>query len=389
MGTSRSLKVIIDYLQADSSVPNPLHPFIPGILVQDNKIQDMLIQQNINLLPYNTFHIEAFARYFAAVHNVDELQELLQAKAAQQQPVLVLGGGSNLLFTSDFDGLVIKNELMGIDIVQDDEDYVYVRAGAGENWHRFVLYCVERGLGGVENLSLIPGSTGASPIQNIGAYGVEIKDVFHELEAFHLLDGETRHFSKEACAFGYRESVFKKKYRGEFIILHVTFRLLKRPRFNTSYGALQQELEKEGVQELSIRAISDAVIRIRQSKLPDPAVIGNAGSFFKNPEVDTAFYQQLKKDYEAMPGYPAAAGKTKLAAGWLIEQCGWKGFRRGDAGCYNKQALVLVNWGKASGAEVYAVSQQIVESVQHKFGVALEREVNVIGNYPQQAAYKQ
>ena len=337
----------------------------------------MIIRQNIGLLPYNTFRIPAVAKYFSTVRSPEELQEVLEAKPAQDQPVLVLGGGSNLLFTGDFDGLVIKNDMMGINMIREDEGYAYVQVGAGENWHRFVLYCVERKLGGVENLSLIPGSTGASPIQNIGAYGVEIKDAFHELEAFHLFDKEKVVFNLNGCEFGYRESVFKKKYRGEFVILSVTFRLFKKPRFNTSYSALQQELEKAGVQEPSVQTVSDAVIRIRQSKLPDPARIGNAGSFFKNPEVDASTYQKLKKDF-GLPAYPAASGKIKLAAGWLIEQCGWKGYRRGDAGCYNKQALVLVNYGGATGQEVYALSQDIMESVEKKFGVVLEREVNVI-----------
>lgn len=338
----------------------------------------MLIQQHINLLPYNTFHIEAVARYFSRVQDLDQLQEVLQVRPVQQRPLLVLGGGSNLLFTGDVDGLVIKNDMMGITVVGEDSEYVYVRVGAGENWHRFVLYCVQHNFGGVENLSLIPGSTGASPIQNIGAYGVEIKDTFHELEAFHVFDKKKVVFNLQDCEFGYRESVFKKKYKGEFVILHVTFRLSKNPRFNTSYGALEQELEKAGVQQLGIRAISDAVIRIRQSKLPDPAVIGNAGSFFKNPEVEPSQHELLQKDFPAIPGYPAAGGMIKLAAGWLIEQCGWKGYRRGDAGCYEKQALVLVNYGQASGQEIYTLSRDIIESVHKKFGVVLEREVNMI-----------
>lgn len=337
----------------------------------------MLIQQHINLLPYNTFHTEAYARYFSRVQDLDQLQEVLQAKPAQQ-PLLVLGGGSNLLFTGDVDGLVIKNDMMGITVVGEDSEYVYVQVGAGENWHRFVLYCVQHNFGGVENLSLIPGSTGASPIQNIGAYGVEIKDVFHELEAFHVFDREKVVFNLQDCGFGYRESVFKKKYKGEFVILHVTFRLSKNPRFNTSYGALEQELEKARVQQLTIQAVSDAVIRIRQSKLPDPAVIGNAGSFFKNPEIASSQYGLLQKDFPAIPGYPVADGMIKLAAGWLIEQCGWKGYRRGDAGCYEKQALVLVNYGQASGQEIYGLSSDIVESVHKKFGVVLEREVNLM-----------
>lgn len=338
----------------------------------------MNIEENVSLFQYNTFHIQAFARYFQKFQTAEQLQELLPG-VAQHQPVLVIGGGSNLLFTGNYHGLVVKNEVMGITLAGEDKDYVYLKAGAGENWHRFVLYCIEHNLAGVENLSLIPGSIGACPIQNIGAYGVEVKDVFYELEAYDTHEKKLVTFDLHRCEFGYRESVFKKKYKGRFVILHVTFRLLKKPRFNIGYGALQQELEHAGVQELSIRAVSDAVIRIRRSKLPDPAEIGNAGSFFKNPEVADAYYQLLKQDFSTMPGYQTGSNTTKLAAGWLIEQCGWKGYRKGDAGCYEKQALVLVNYGNAGGEEVYDLSELIIKSVEKKFGITLEREVNIAG----------
>jgi UDP-N-acetylmuramate dehydrogenase len=336
----------------------------------------MPFESNISLKPYNSFQIEAVARHFARFESIGSLTELQSVTKAQ--PVLLLGGGSNLLFTGDYDGYVLKNEMKGIELTREDEEYFYVKAAAGENWHAFVQYCVAHNYAGLENLSLIPGNVGASPMQNIGAYGVEIKDVFEELEAWHLQDHQLQTFRAADCAFGYRESVFKNKFRNQFAILSVTFRLRKKPVFYTSYGALEQELEKMKLQELSIRAISDAVIRIRSSKLPDPAQIGNAGSFFKNPIVSNTEFAALKNAYPTIPGYPAANDQTKLAAGWLIEQCGWKGYRKGDAGCYDKQALVLVNYGHATGAEIFDLSAGIIQSVQDRFGVALEREVNII-----------
>ncbi len=338
----------------------------------------MHLQENISLKPYNTFGIEATARYFASFQNISELEELCSSKHLTLNPKLILGGGSNVLFTKNVDGIVLHNKLCGIEVVNVDEDHVFVKAGAGESWHPFVLYCIAQGYAGVENLSLIPGSVGASPMQNIGAYGVELKDVFHELEAYHLKEGTVQKFSKEDCAFGYRESVFKKAHKGRFVITSVTFRLHKKPRFNISYGAIQQELDTMGVQELSIAAVSQAVINIRTSKLPDWKLVGNAGSFFKNPIVGNKLYTQLKALYPEIAAFAAGPNETKLAAGWLIEQCGWKGARRGDAGCYPKQALVLVNYGGATGAEIFALSEEIIGSVQQKFGVTLEREVNVI-----------
>ncbi len=313
------------------------------------------------------------ARYFAAFQDLEALADL----SAMDHPLLILGGGSNLLFRSDFNGLVLKNELKGIDVVHEDDSYVYLRAAAGENWHELVQYTVKRGWGGLENLSLIPGCAGAAPMQNIGAYGVELQDVFWSLEAFHLAEKTTVHFSKADCAFGYRESVFKNKLKGQFVILSITLRLQKIPIFHTSYGAIRQELDRMGVNGLSVSAISQAVINIRQSKLPDPAVIGNAGSFFKNPVVDMATHDRLKTEYADIPAYPQSDGTVKLAAGWLIEQCGWKGFRRGDAGCHEKQALVLVNYGNATGSDIFALSEEILQSVFSRFQVKLEREVNI------------
>jgi UDP-N-acetylmuramate dehydrogenase len=336
----------------------------------------MQLLENISLKPYNTFGIDAMARYFGSFTSIEELSELLTIDS--RLPTLILGGGSNVLFTKDFDGLVLRNELRGIKKIKEDESFVYIQAGAGENWHQFVLYCIENGWAGVENLSLIPGCVGASPMQNIGAYGVEIKEVFHELKAFHLKEKCNYTFCLKDCGFGYRDSVFKGKYKGEFVILNVTYKLRKQPVFNTSYGAIEQELERMGVKELSIKALSDAVINIRSSRLPDPKVIANAGSFFKNPEVPVAKYDELKSEFQALIAYPLANGNVKLAAGWMIEQCGWKGVRRGDAGCHEKQALVLVNYGKASGKEVLELSNEITQSVKNKFDVVLDREVNLI-----------
>ena len=337
---------------------------------------NMQMQQNTSLKTFNTFGINAASNFFARFSNAGELKSLVAA--APKLPLLVLGGGSNILFTGNFNGVVLKNEIKGIEQIDEDETFVYLKAGAGENWHQFVLYCIDQNLGGVENLSLIPGNVGASPMQNIGAYGAEIKDVFHELEAFHLQDGAIIKFGLNDCAFGYRESVFKNKYKHQYAIVSVTYKLRKQPVFNTSYGAIGQELENAGVQELSVKAISDAVIRIRSSKLPDPAVIGNAGSFFKNPEVTLEKFQLLKNKFPAVVGYAAENGMYKLAAGWMIEQCGWKGYRKGDAGCHAKQALVLVNYGNATGNEIFDLSTAILQSVQEKFGVLLEREVNII-----------
>ncbi len=336
----------------------------------------MTLQENISLIPYNTFGINAFARYFSTCHSINDI--ITSQSQAPQWPLLILGAGSNLLFTKNFDGLVIKNEIKGIEKIKEDDEYVYIKAGAGENWHVLVEFCMQHNWAGMENLSLIPGNAGASPMQNIGAYGVEIKDIFESLEAWHIHDKQLLNFNLADCAFGYRESVFKNKYKNQFCILNVTYKLSKKPRFNTSYGAIEQELEKMGVKELSIQSISKAVINIRRSKLPDPAVIGNAGSFFKNPQVSKEQFQSLKESYPAIIGYPVEKEAVKLAAGWLIEQAGWKGYRNGDAGCHAKQALVLVNYGKASGNEIYDLSTAIIESVYNKFSVRLEREVNIV-----------
>lgn len=335
----------------------------------------MQIQENISLKQFNTFGIDVLAKQFTSFHNVDELQEALEASANRER--LILGGGSNILFTRNVNGLVLKNEISGIELLHEDDEFVYIKAGAGENWHQFVLHCISNNWAGVENLSLIPGNVGAGPMQNIGAYGVEIKQVMAQLEAFHINDKKLITFSNAECEFGYRESVFKRKFKDEFVILNVTFKLRRHPIFQTSYGAIQAELEAMGVQQLSIQAIAQAVINIRSSKLPDPQKIGNAGSFFKNPTIAGQRYRELKDQYTSIIGYTNADGSVKLAAGWLIEHCGWKGYRKGDAGCHAKQALVLVNYGNAKGMEIFELSEQILQSVNEKFGVQLEREVNI------------
>ena len=335
----------------------------------------MLIQENFSLKKINTFSIDVSAKEFAIFSNVNELETLLEIS---KKPHLVIGGGSNILFTKNFNGLVLKNEIGGIKIIKEEDDYVYIKAGAGVGWHEFVIYCIERNFAGAENLSLIPGSVGASPMQNIGAYGVELKDIFYELEAYDTEGKKIVIFSRSDCEFGYRESIFKTKYRGKFIITAVTFVLNNKPVYNTSYGAIEIELERMGVQSISIKAISDAIINIRQSKLPDPRVIGNAGSFFKNPTVSNLQFNLLKKDFPLIIGYPVGDSETKLAAGWLIEKCGWKGFRKGDAGCHKKQALVLVNYGNATGEEILILSEKIIDSVKLMFNVTLQIEVNIV-----------
>ncbi len=337
----------------------------------------MQIQQNISLKKYNTFGINVLAKYFSSFCTVDEMCELLST-TNHLPSTLILGGGSNILFTKNYNGLVLKNEIKGISKIAEDENNFFIKVAAGENWHQFVLHCINNNWAGVENLSLIPGNVGASPMQNIGAYGVEIKDVFHQLEAYNIAEKRMVLFNLTDCAFGYRESVFKTKFKNEFVITSVTFKLNKQPQFNISYGAIQQELEKMGVQQLTIKDVSNAVINIRSSKLPNPAEIGNAGSFFKNPEITIADFEQLKTTFNDIVGYKLTNGNVKLAAGWLIEQCGFKGYRDGDAGCHAKQALVLVNYGNATGNSIFELSEKIINSVKNKFGVTLEREVNII-----------
>ena len=339
----------------------------------------MQLQPHADLSTLNTFGVPARAGLLGRFRDADQLRALLAMPDVQGLPRMILGGGSNVLFTRDFPGVVLLNEVPGIAVVHEDEQHVWVRAGAGVAWHQLVLHCVDHGWGGLENLSLIPGKVGAAPMQNIGAYGVEIKDTFVELEALRIDDGALVTFDREACRFGYRESFFKREGRDRYVILHVTFKLTKAPHtVNTNYGNISDELARMGITTPTIKDVSDAVIAIRRSKLPDPAVIGNAGSFFKNPVVPEALATRIKAQHPDMPAYPAGEGLVKLAAGWLIEKAGWKGHRANGHGVHDRQALVLVNHGGARGADIYDLSEQVLRSVQERFGVELEREVNVV-----------
>ena len=335
----------------------------------------MNIQKNISLKKHNTFGIDAKASRFTSIESVSELREIIVNEAN----IFILSGGSNLLLTKDLDSLVLHINTKGIDIIEETNTHVFVKAQAGENWHEFVLWCIEHNFGGLENLSLIPGNVGTSPIQNIGAYGVEIKDTFHKLKAIEIATGNRKIFDASECNFGYRNSVFKNELKGKYIITSVIFKLTKKNHnLNYSYGAIQSELEKRKVLNPTIKDISDCVIDIRNSKLPNPKEIGNSGSFFKNPVISISKFQELKNKHQTIPSYKISKTEVKVPAGWLIEQCGFKGKRFGDAGVHSKQSLVLVNYGNATGQEIYALAQNIQKKVSSTFGIPLEIEVNII-----------
>ncbi len=335
----------------------------------------MIVQINQSLAKLNTFGIDQKASRLIWAHSADEIANYVKHHGA---PTLVLGGGSNMLLTQDVPGDVLKVDIHGRRVVYEDDDKVHIRFGAGENWHEVVLWTLMQGLGGIENLSLIPGNCGTAPVQNIGAYGVELKDVFVSCEGVMVEDGSFFLLNKEEARFGYRNSIFKNDWKGKAIITRVTLELTKRNhRIRTDYGAIASELEKQGINEPTPKQISDVVVAIRQSKLPDPNEIGNSGSFFKNPVVSTEKGEELKQRYPNMPSYPAEGG-TKLAAGWIIDQCGWKGYRKKDAGVHKHQALVLVNYGQATGEEIHALATSIMEDVYKRFGIQLEPEVNLI-----------
>jgi UDP-N-acetylmuramate dehydrogenase len=335
------------------------------------------MRANVSLKNLTTFRIDVLAKCYTALNTVEEAIDFFKTKSAPL-PHLILGGGSNILFTQPFEGTVIKNNITGITVLEENDTGILVKAGAGENWHHFVMHCIENNYAGIENLSLIPGNVGASPMQNIGAYGVEVKDVIEFVEALDVQDGTFHTFSNEACAFGYRSSIFKTSAKGKYMITAVGYRLHKTPTFHTAYGAIQEELSRLGIQKLSIKAISQAVCNIRRSKLPDPKVLGNAGSFFKNPVVNAQQLNELKSQFANIPYYPQPDGTFKLAAGWMIEQCGWKGKRVGNCGVHNKQALVLVNYGGATGEEIHTLSERVLDAVLETFNVQLEREVNIV-----------
>ena len=337
-----------------------------------------MVLTNQSLQSYNTFGIDVSAKYFSEIKSTDDFKALITEPGFEKEEKLILGGGSNILFTKNVDGLVIKNSLPGIKIIKEDPYHSWIKVAAGEPWHPFVLYCVERNLAGIENLSLIPGLVGAAPMQNIGAYGVEIKDTCEEVEAVNMATGEEEIFNNAACEFGYRESIFKHKLKGQFLITAVTFKLNKIFKPNIHYGDIKRTLEEMRVQEITIKAVSDAVISIRSSKLPDPKVIGNAGSFFKNPVVSRKLFNTLISKNPLMPNYPQKNGEVKIPAGWLIEQCGWTGKVVGNTGAHKSQSLVRVNYGHATGQEIYDLAMQIRQSVKEKFAIEIITEVNII-----------
>lgn len=338
----------------------------------------MTIKQNYSLKNHNTFGINAIAEHFVSIETTEELADFLTKSSLRDDVKLVLGGGSNMLLTQDIKGTILHIDIRGKRIIEETETHTLIEAGAGENWHGVVLWALENNLGGIENLSLIPGNIGTAPVQNIGAYGVELKDTFHSLDAISVSDGSVRSFSLNDCAFGYRDSIFKGQEKGKFIITHVRLWLKKPPHnVSTHYGAIQTELSQMGVIQPTIRDISKAVIAIRQSKLPDPKELGNSGSFFKNPIVPDSQAQKLKETYPELPTYDASSGFKKVAAGWLIEKAGLKGYRAGDAGVHAKQALVLVNYGSATGAEILALAHYVIDTVSARFGIILEAEVNI------------
>lgn len=330
------------------------------------------IQTHFPLQSYNSFGLAAFAERFAKIQSESDLELIAKAQHLPR----ILGGGSNILFTKEVEGLLLHNALRGIELVEEDSQFVWIRANGGELWHELVLWCIERGYGGIENLSLIPGTVGAAPIQNIGAYGVELKDVFYELHAIELQSGNRRTFDKEACRFGYRDSIFKKEWKDKLLISSVTLQLRKNPVFNTSYGDIKTFL---GEKPITLKSLSEAVIHIRSSKLPNPKEIGNAGSFFKNPMIPKNHYLSLLASYPTLPSYPVEGqdNLVKIPAGWLIDRAGWKGKRVGEVGVHTQQALVLVNYGKGTGAQIWQLAMEIQADIFDTFGIELHPEVNV------------
>jgi UDP-N-acetylmuramate dehydrogenase len=338
----------------------------------------MNIIENYPLLKLNTFGVDVKAKYFASINSINELIEVTKTNVFTDLELLILGGGSNILFTKDFDGLVILNNIKGKEIIDQNQQSIFLKIGAGENWHELVMYCVDNGWGGVENLSLIPGNTGTAPMQNIGAYGVEIKETFVELEALEISTGKIVKFNNSDCEFGYRESVFKNKMKNQYIILNITLELKKNPVLNINYGDVEAILESQNINNPSIKEVSSAIISIRQSKLPDPKKIGNSGSFFKNPIVSLDQLEFIKKKYPNVVNYEINENEFKIAAGWMIEKAGWKGKKFKNYGVHEKQALVLVNYGLANGMEIFDLSGKIILDIKDKFGITLEREVNII-----------
>ncbi len=338
----------------------------------------MQFLDHISLKKYNTFGVEASAHYFVAVSNYDELKSLITNLKPAENKHLIMGGGSNLLFTKDFDGWLLHSEIQGIEVMEEADKHVLLKVGSGENWSDFVDFTVEKGWGGLENLSLIPGTVGAAPVQNIGAYGTEQKDVFVSLEACNLITGKICHFNKLECDFGYRSSILKEAEKGKWFVLNVTYRLLKTPELHLDYAPLRKVFENIPAEEITVKAVSEAVKSIRRSKLPDPEELGNAGSFFKNPVILHEKFLSIQQRFPQIPFYPSENGKVKIPAGWLIEQAGWKGKQVGNAGVHHQQALVIVNYGKATGKEILQLSKDIQNDVLQKFDITLEPEVLIL-----------
>lgn len=336
----------------------------------------MQVLKNVSLKPYNTFGMDVPAEYFLELSDAQLIPSITEDSSLPQQKS-ILGGGSNVLLTRPVQGLLLLNKLKGIELIKQDDNNIWLKVASGEVWHELVMYAIAQGWAGIENLALIPGTVGASPMQNIGAYGIEAKETIESVTFWHWEEKQFVTLTNTECNFGYRDSIFKHQLKDKVFITSVTYKLNKKPDFNTSYGAIAQELGKMGVQDLSIKAIADAVIAIRSSKLPDPKEIGNAGSFFKNPTISRAQFDSLQAQHPSIPSYPVSETTVKVPAGWLIEQCGWKGKREGDAGVHAKQALVLVNYGQARGNQIWDLSTQVVNSVKDTFGIELEREVQV------------
>jgi UDP-N-acetylmuramate dehydrogenase len=337
----------------------------------------MNILENYDLSKLNTFGVKAISSFFVEIKNEEEIKKLFSSEIFKKNEKLFLGGGSNVLFTKDFEGIVILNKLKGIYILEENEDFVVVKSMGGENWHDLVLFAVNNGYWGIENLSLVPGSVGASPVQNIGAYGVEIKDVIENVEAFEIESGKKRIFKESECEFGYRESIFKNKLKGKYFISSITIKLSKKENKKTRYKTLDDYLKNNNITVSGVKDISDVIVEIRRSKLPDPKILGNAGSFFKNVFIEKEKLEELRREYGDVPFFEED-GNIKIPAGWLIESCGWKGKRIGNVGVHEKQALVLVNFGGATGMELKELSEQIMSSVAFKFNIELAREVNLI-----------
>ncbi len=338
----------------------------------------MIILKNYPLKRFNSFRLNAYARYFVRVHNVDVIPELIYKINSKLSKFCVLGGGSNIIFRPKYDGWVLRNELLGIKVFKENEDFVWINVGAGENWHNLVRYCIDKNWGGLENLSLIPGSVGAAPIQNIGAYGVELKDVFVSLNAMNMHSGQMEFFDLDECEFGYRDSIFKRTLKNQYIITSVNFKLSKKPKLNIEYGAIKKKIEEKKLDQLNIRILSDIICEIRTGKLPNPDRIGNCGSFFKNAIIPTAKYNYLKTVFKDIPSYPTDDPElTKIPTAWLIQECGWKGKNFGSVGVYKKHALVLINAGNAQNEMVIEFSDRIIDSVLEKFDIEIEREVTI------------